>query len=111
MSENDALYLVEEFVARSAERAEIANLCSESKVSDIAGDIGALPRIGKQSGRIAPNDFVNRFSVLRAHTFGSGRHSGWQDSSSKTQFTRVQSQGNRQNRRDVLHDHSHRANG
>jgi hypothetical protein len=65
MSENDTLYLAEMFVARSgAERAEIANLFSESKVSDIAGDIGALPRIGKQSGTIAPNDFVNRFSVL-----------------------------------------------
>ena len=78
MSENDALYLVVEFVARSgAERAEIANLCSESKVSDIAGDIGALPGIGKQSRRIAPNDFVNRFSVLRSTAYIWKRTAFW----------------------------------
>jgi ketosteroid isomerase-like protein len=62
MGENDPLYLAQEFLARmgsGAEPAEIAKLFSENMEWEIAGDVGALPWIGKTSGRIAVIDFVN----------------------------------------------------
>ena len=62
MSENDALHLAQALLARmgsGAEPAEIAKLFSENLEWEIAGDTGALPWIGKKSGRIAIIDFVN----------------------------------------------------
>jgi ketosteroid isomerase-like protein len=62
MSDNDALYLAHEFLARmgsGAKATEIAKLFSENMEWEIAGDIGALPWIGEKTGRIAVIDFVN----------------------------------------------------
>ena len=61
MKQNDTLHLAREFLDRmgnGAEPAEIANLFSENMEWEIAGDIGVLPWIGKQSGRTAVTDFV-----------------------------------------------------
>ena len=62
MSQNDSLRLAREFLGRmssGAEPAEIAKLFSESVDWEIAGDTGALPWIGRKSGRAAITDFVN----------------------------------------------------
>src|SRR5436309_6888303 len=62
MSQNDTLHLAREFLRRmgsGAEAAEIAKLFSENMEWEIAGDVGALPWIGKKSGRAAITDFVN----------------------------------------------------
>jgi ketosteroid isomerase-like protein len=61
MNQNDALRLAQEFLRRmgsGAEPSEIAKLFSETLEWDIAGDTGALPWIGHQSGRAAITDFV-----------------------------------------------------
>jgi hypothetical protein len=50
MSENDALYLAQEFLARmgsGAEPAGIASCFNENMEWEIAGGIGVLPWIGK----------------------------------------------------------------
>jgi uncharacterized protein len=67
MSQSDPLHLAQEFLARlgsGAEPAEIARLFSERLEWEIAGDTGALPWIGKKSGRAAIIDFVNDSRAL-----------------------------------------------
>ena len=62
MDQNDPLYLAKEFLHRmgsGAEPAQIAELFSENLAWDIPGDTGALPWIGKRTGRAAVVDFVN----------------------------------------------------
>lgn len=61
MSKDDAGQLAQEFLKRlggGAEPAEVAALFSEHLEWEIAGDDGALPWIGKKSGRQAVADFV-----------------------------------------------------
>jgi|SRR5882672_8458589 len=60
--QNDTLLLAQEFLRRmssGAEASEIAGLCSENLEWEIAGDTGALPWIGKKSGRSALVEFVD----------------------------------------------------
>ena len=62
MSQHDILHLAQEFLGRmgsGAETDEIARLFSKNMEWEIAGDSGALPWIGKKSGRAAITDFVN----------------------------------------------------
>jgi ketosteroid isomerase-like protein len=62
MSQNDTLHLAREFLRRlgsGAEPAEIAELFSKNLEWEIAGDTGALPWIGRKSGRAAVTDFVS----------------------------------------------------
>ena len=62
MRQKDTLHLAREFLRRlgsGAEPAEIAKLFSKSMEWEIAGDIGALPWIGRKSGRAAIIDFVS----------------------------------------------------
>src|SRR5258705_9051012 len=62
MSQNDILRLAQEFLRRmdsGAEPTEIAKLFSETLEWEIAGDTGALPWIGRKSGRAAITDFVH----------------------------------------------------
>jgi ketosteroid isomerase-like protein len=67
VSQNDTLHLAQEFVGRmgsGARPAEIAKLFSENMEWEKAGDTGALPWIGKKSGRAAITDFVNDSRAL-----------------------------------------------
>jgi ketosteroid isomerase-like protein len=67
MSQNDTLRLTQEFLKRmgsGAQPVEIAKLFSENMEFEIAGDTGALPWIGKKSGRAAITDFINDLSSL-----------------------------------------------
>jgi uncharacterized protein len=67
MSQNDNLHLAQEFLGRmgsGAEPIEIAKLFSETLQWEIAGDIGALPWIGRKSGRDAVIDFVRDSRAL-----------------------------------------------
>ncbi len=60
--QNDTLHLAQEFMrlmGSGAEASDIAKLFSENLEWEIAGDVGALPWIGKKSGRTALIDFVN----------------------------------------------------
>src|SRR6266850_7200589 len=62
MKQNNALHLAQELLrlmGSGAEASDIARLCSENLDWEIAGDVGALPWIGKKSGRTAIIDFVN----------------------------------------------------
>ena len=62
MTQNDTLHLAREFLrcmGTGAEPAEIAKLFSKNMEWEIAGDTGALPWIGRKSGRAAVTDFVN----------------------------------------------------
>ncbi len=62
MSQNDNFYIAQEFLTRkgsNAEPTEIAKLFSKNMEWEIAGDIGALPWIGKKFGRVVGIDFVN----------------------------------------------------
>jgi ketosteroid isomerase-like protein len=62
MSQSDPLHIARELLARMASGAEadhIAKLFSEDMEWEIAGDTGALPWIGKKSGRAAVVDFIN----------------------------------------------------
>jgi ketosteroid isomerase-like protein len=66
MSKSDAEHLAREFLKRiggGAEPAEVAELFSEDLEWEIAGDEGALPWIGKRSGRRAVADFVSETRV------------------------------------------------
>jgi ketosteroid isomerase-like protein len=66
MSKSDAGHLAQEFlkrIGRGAEPAEVAALFSEHLEWEIAGDDGALPWIGKRSGRQAVADFVRETRV------------------------------------------------
>jgi ketosteroid isomerase-like protein len=61
-NESDAGHLAREFLKRlggGAEPAEVAALFSENLEWEIAGDDGALPWIGRKSGRRAVADFVS----------------------------------------------------
>jgi hypothetical protein len=61
MSASDAGYLAGEFLKRiggGADPAGVAALFSEHLEWEIAGDDGALPWIGKRSGRRAVADFI-----------------------------------------------------
>src|SRR5437016_9777356 len=61
MNQHDTLHLAQEFLGRmgsGADPAEIATLFSKNMEWEIAGDTGALPWIGKKSGRAAITDFV-----------------------------------------------------
>src|SRR5882724_11299801 len=65
--QNDTLLLAQEFLRRMSSGAEasgIARLCSENLDWEIAGDTGALPWIGKKSGRNAIVDFINGLRSL-----------------------------------------------
>jgi hypothetical protein len=67
MSQNETLHLTQAFLDRlggGAEPTEIAKLFSEHMEWEIAGDTGALPWIGKKSGRSAVVDFVNQSGAL-----------------------------------------------
>ncbi|MDB4964633.1 MAG: hypothetical protein JWN44_322 [Myxococcales bacterium] len=67
MSKNDAGHLAHEFLRRmgaGAAPAEVAALFSEQLEWEIAGDNGALPWIGKKSGRKAVADFISDALVL-----------------------------------------------
>jgi ketosteroid isomerase-like protein len=70
---NNALPLAQEFLNRlagGAEPAAIAALFSENLEWEIAGDTGALPWIGKKSGRAAIVDFVrDSRAVIERITF------------------------------------------
>jgi uncharacterized protein len=60
--QNNPLELAQEFLRRmrsGAEASDIATLFSENLEWEIAGDTGALPWIGRKSGRNALVDFVN----------------------------------------------------
>jgi ketosteroid isomerase-like protein len=62
MSQNNTLHLAQEFLSRmgsGAVAADIAKLFSENLEWEIAGDTGALPWLGRKSGRAAITDFVN----------------------------------------------------
>jgi ketosteroid isomerase-like protein len=62
MTQNDTIHLAREFLRRlgsGAEPAEIATLFSKNLEWEIAGDTGALPWIGRKSGRAAVTDFVS----------------------------------------------------
>jgi ketosteroid isomerase-like protein len=62
MNKNNNLHLAQKFLSlmgAGAESAEIAKLFSENMEWENAGDTGALPWIGKKSGRIAIIDFIN----------------------------------------------------
>jgi ketosteroid isomerase-like protein len=62
MTQNDTLHLAREFLRRmgsGAEPSEVAELFSKNMEWEIAGDTGALPWIGRKSGRAAVTDFVN----------------------------------------------------
>ena len=66
MSKSDAEHLAREFLKRiggGAEPAEVAELFSKDLEWEIAGDEGALPWIGKRSGRRAVADFVSETRV------------------------------------------------
>jgi hypothetical protein len=61
MTQNDTLHVAREFLRRmgsGAEPAEIAKLFSKNMEWEIPGDAGALPWIGRKSGRAAVTDFV-----------------------------------------------------
>src|SRR5258708_30968417 len=65
--QNDTLHLTQEFLrlmGSGAEASDIAKLFSENLEWEIAGDTGALPWIGKKSGRSALVDFVNGLRSL-----------------------------------------------
>jgi uncharacterized protein len=67
MSQNDNLHLAHEFLDRmasGAEPTEIAKLFNEALEWEIAGDIDALPWIGRKSGRDAVSDFVRDSRAL-----------------------------------------------
>ena len=51
-------------MGKGAQPADIARLFSENMEWEIAGDTGALPWIGKKSGRAAVTDFINDLSAL-----------------------------------------------
>src|SRR5258708_39759545 len=65
--QNDTLHLAQEFLrlmGSGAEASEIAKLFSTNLEWEIAGDPGALPWIGKKSGRTAMVDFINGLRSL-----------------------------------------------
>jgi ketosteroid isomerase-like protein len=67
MSRDDTLRLAQEFLGRMGSGAapdEISNLFSNNLEWDIAGDAGALPWIGRKSGKAAIIDFVNDTRAL-----------------------------------------------
>ena len=67
MQQKNALHLAQELVrlmGSGAEASDIARLCSENLDWEIAGDTGALPWIGKKSGRSAMVDFINGLRSL-----------------------------------------------
>jgi hypothetical protein len=67
MVQSDATRLAQEFLARMGSGAEpdkIAELFSENLEMEIAGDVGALPWIGEQTGRGAIARFVADSRVL-----------------------------------------------
>ena len=67
MTQSNTLHLAQEFLRRmgsGAEASDIARLCSENLDWEIAGDNGALPWIGKKSGRTAIADFINGLRSL-----------------------------------------------
>jgi len=65
--QKNTLHLTQEFLrlmGAGAEASDIAKLFSENLEWEIAGDTGALPWIGKKSGRSALVDFVNGLRSL-----------------------------------------------
>ncbi len=65
--QKNTLHLTQEFLrlmGSGAEASDIAKLFSENLEWEIAGDTGALPWIGKKSGRSALVDFVNGLRSL-----------------------------------------------
>ena len=67
MSQNDTLRLAQEFLGRMSSGAkpdEIAELFSETLEWEIQGDTGALPWIGRKSGRAAITDFVRESRAM-----------------------------------------------
>lgn len=67
MDKNDTLQLAQKFLqlmGSGADASDIASLFSENLEWEIAGDTGALPWIGKKSGRTALVDFVNDLRSL-----------------------------------------------
>jgi len=65
--QKNTLHLTQEFLrlmGAGAEASDIAKLFSENLEWEIAGDTGALPCIGKKSGRSALVDFVNGLRSL-----------------------------------------------
>jgi hypothetical protein len=69
MAQNDTLRLVQEFLhlmGGGADATEIAKLFSEQLEWEIAGDTGALPWIGRKSGRAAITDFVSESRTMLA---------------------------------------------
>jgi hypothetical protein len=61
MNRNATLHLAQALsrMGGGAETADVAEVFSENLEREIAGDIGALPWIGKKSGRASVTDFVN----------------------------------------------------
>ena len=66
-NQKNTLHLAQELLrlmGSGAEASDIARLCSENLDWEIAGDTGALPWIGKKSGRTAIVDFINGLRSL-----------------------------------------------